>query len=72
MSNQNITFSIPDMHCPSCPKLIKLTLSELDGVAQVNASLETKTVAVDFDSEKISTSVLINSITEIGYTASLK
>jgi len=72
MSNQNITLNVPDMHCDSCPKLIKITLMEMDGVEEVSASLESKTVVVSFDPKQTTTSVLINSIKEIGYTASLK
>ncbi|MDP4009942.1 MAG: cation transporter [Candidatus Shapirobacteria bacterium] len=69
---QTVTFSIPDMHCPSCPKLIKLTLLDIDGVNEVEASLDTKKVVVNFDSQKTSVVSLINSIKETGYTASLK
>ena len=60
------------MHCDSCPKLIKVTLLEISGVIDVSASLESKTVIVDFDPQKTSVSALINSIKEIGYTASIK
>lgn len=72
MSNQNITLNVPDMHCDSCPKLIKISLLEIDGVDEASASLDTKTVVVNFDPQKTSTVSLINSIHEIGYTASLK
>lgn len=72
MPNQNITLSVPDMHCDSCPKLIKITLMEMDGVEEVSVSLEDKTVVVSFDPKQTTTSAFINSIKEIGYTASLK
>jgi copper chaperone CopZ len=72
MTNQNVTINVPDMHCDSCPKLIKISLLEIDGVVEVSASLDSKTVIVNFDPQKTSTDVLINSIHEIGYTASLK
>jgi copper chaperone CopZ len=72
MSIQNITLRVPDMHCDSCPKLIKISLLEIDGVTSVSASLDNKDVAIDFDPQKTSIDTLINSIHEIGYTASLK
>ena len=72
MTKKNITLSVPDMHCDSCPKLIKISLLEIDGVVKVSASLESKTVVVNFDPQKTSTNAIINSIHEIGYTASLK
>lgn len=72
MSNQNATFTVNDMHCSSCPKLIKMSLSEISGVQSVDASLENKTVKVFFDSSKTSPPLLIKTIEEIGYTANLK
>lgn len=69
--NQVITLNVPDMHCDSCPKLIKITLLEIDGVEEVSASLGSKTVVVNFNPQKTSLNSLINSIREIGYTASL-
>ena len=68
----NITLNVPDMHCNSCPKLIKITLLEIDGVAKASASLDARTVIVDFDPQKTSTASLISSLREIGYTASLQ
>lgn len=69
--NQTTTFKVPDMHCDSCPKLIKITLLEIEGVNEVSASLDSKTVVVNFDPQKTSTDALINSIKDIGYTANL-
>jgi copper chaperone CopZ len=69
MPNQSIILSVPEMHCASCPKLIKVTLSELDGVVDVSASLDTKTVTVEFDPSLTSPKLLIDAIEEVGYTA---
>lgn len=72
MNTQTVTLNVPDMHCDSCPKLIKITLLEIDGVVEVSASLESKTITVNFDPQKTSVSALIDSIKEIGYNASIK
>ena len=72
MSNQNVTFSVSDMHCASCPKVIKLSLLEIDGVQSAEASLEDKSVTVFFDSAKTNTPLLVKAIEEIGYTATQK
>lgn len=69
MTNQNIILSVPDMHCTSCPKLINMTLSEMDGVIQVNSSLDTKTVTVNINPDITTPQLLIEAIKEIGYTA---
>ena len=70
--NKIINLKVPDMHCDSCPKLIKITLLAIDGVTEVTASLQTKTVVVSFDPLKTSIAALINSIKEVGYVANLK
>lgn len=69
MSKQ-VVLSVPDMHCPSCPKLITLGLKDQKGVESVNASLETKKVVVNFDSSTTTVADLIANIKESGYTAS--
>lgn len=70
MAKQKVTFSIPDMHCDSCPKLIKLTLEDMPGVTSATASLQTKTAEVEFDDSKITVPQFIEAIKEAGYTAS--
>lgn len=71
MSTKQIRFSVPDMHCESCPKLITLTLKDIAGVKNVLASLKDKTVEVSY-SDKVSPELLINAIEESGYKASIK
>lgn len=71
MNTQIVTLKVPDMHCESCPKLIKMDLLDNAGVIDVTALLESKTVEVNFDSEKISIDKIISIIKESGYTASL-
>jgi copper chaperone CopZ len=72
MSNKQITLSISDMHCQSCPKLVKTTLSEIPGVISTTTSLDTKQAIVDYDENAVSVDQLIKAIGEIGYTAKIK
>jgi len=72
MSNQKVVFGVEDMHCESCPKLIKITLEEINGVVEVGTSLESKTVEVSYDPSKTSVGLLMTAIGEIGYTATVK
>lgn len=67
--HQKIIFNVADMHCPSCPKLISLGLKDAKGVHNVEASLETKKVTVEFDPSQVKTEDLIANIKESGYTA---
>lgn len=57
------------MHCESCPKLIKMELEETPGVVGVDTSLETKTVAVEYDSTITDVNKLGEVIKNSGYTA---
>lgn len=70
MSTKTIKFSVPDMHCESCPKLINITLEEIPGVVSSNASLKDKTVIVAH-TEKVSPELLISAIEETGYNATI-
>jgi copper chaperone CopZ len=64
-----ITFKVNDMHCESCPKLIKMDLDEAVGVVSVKAILETKTVVVEYNDALTDIDKLIEVIKNSGYTA---
>ena len=69
MSPQTVTFKVDDMHCDSCPKLIKMDLEDRPGVTNVDASLDTKLVSVVYDPAQSSVTDLVNIIKSSGYTA---
>jgi len=66
---QKVTFKVEDMHCESCPKLIKMDLEETPGVMAVNATLATKTVTVEYDEVMTNVDKLVEVIKNSGYTA---
>lgn len=72
MSNQKITLSVPNMTCPSCPKLITMDLEDLKGVTKVESSLENKTVTINFDPELTNPELIITTIGKTGYSAKLQ
>jgi copper chaperone len=43
-----VSYSVPSIHCGHCVHTIQSELSELKGVIHVEASLETKTVTIDY------------------------
>lgn len=43
------TYSVPNISCGHCVHTIQSELIELEGVKEVRASVETKTVAVTFE-----------------------
>lgn len=59
------------MTCESCALGIKYTLTSLKGVREVKVSFNDKLADVVFEPKKISDSVLVKRINEIGYKASL-
>lgn len=65
------TVSIPveGMSCVSCAARVKRTLKGIDGVQQVEVSLERREVTVQFSSEKVTPERLEAAISELGYKA---
>jgi copper ion binding protein len=66
---KTIEIPIEGMSCMSCVANVKQTLSNIDGVREVNVSLKEKKATVKFDNEKITQEQLVAAINKIGYTA---
>ena len=47
---KTVTYQIPNISCAHCVHTIKTEVGELTGVKSVEASFETKTAVVSFDS----------------------
>lgn len=62
----NKTYSVPGIHCQHCVHTIKMELSELEGVQNVDADLDTKKVSVTFDNPELEKTIL-ETLDEIGY-----
>ncbi len=61
-----ITYEVPSMHCMHCEHTVKTELSELVGVKNVDVSLETKIVKVDYEAPATPESIE-NLLAEINY-----
>ena len=44
-----VNFQIANIHCKDCVQTIERELSKLDGVISVAASLETKSVTIEYE-----------------------
>ncbi|MHB0989166.1 MAG: heavy-metal-associated domain-containing protein [Bellilinea sp.] len=44
-----VTYTVPAIHCGHCVHTIKMEVSDLAGVQNVSADVETKKVVVTFD-----------------------
>jgi copper chaperone CopZ len=67
---KTVTYSIPNIHCKHCTHTIAMELSEIKGVSEVDADLETKSVKVTFE-EPATEQVILDTLAEINYPAVL-
>ena len=44
-----VTYSVPNISCHHCTHTIAMELSEIEGVAKVDADVDTRLVTVEFD-----------------------
>lgn len=59
--------TIDGMNCGHCSSRIEKGLSDLEGVQDVNVSLENKTADVAFDESKLAISDIMQKIEDLGY-----
>ena len=62
---QTVSYSVPGMHCGHCKEAVEREVSSVEGVAAVEADLETKLVAVD--GEGVTDAAVRAAIEEAGY-----
>ena len=72
MATKKVELNIEGMHCGSCALGIQMLLENTDGVINSSADYETKSGKVEYDEEKINLDKIIETIHELGYTASPK
>jgi P-type Cu+ transporter len=69
---QRLTLSIEGMHCSSCEKLIKRSLSELPGVGEVFVDVPGGSGTVSVNPDLTSEKEVLASIKDTGYTAKVQ
>lgn len=62
-------FSVTGMTCAACQAHVTKAVQKLDGVSDVNVSLLTNSMIVEFDDSKVNTSEIVKSVEEAGYGA---
>lgn len=63
------TIPVEGMSCGSCVARVKRRLKAIDGVAEVDVSLEHRNAVVRYDEAKITPERLAGAIDDLGYTA---
>lgn len=64
---QTVTLAIEGMTCGGCVKSVTRVLSELDGVAKAEVSLEHAQAVVTFDETKTNKAALKEAVEDAGY-----
>ena len=59
--------NVVGMHCPSCVAAVERCMTDLDGVEEAKADLETNTVSVKYDSSKVTDDDLAGAVEEAGF-----
>ena len=65
MTTQEITYSVPGVHCEHCRRAITSEVTQVEGVSSVDVDLEAKTVVVR--GEGVSDDAVRAAIDEAGY-----
>ncbi|WP_424983817.1 cation transporter [Maritalea sp. S77] len=70
-AEQQVTLSVPGMNCASCPFIVKGAISKLDGIVDVQTSLEDLTATVVFEDTLVTIDDIIGSTVGVGYQSSV-
>ena len=60
------TYSVPNISCKHCTHTITMELSDITGVKNVEADVQTKLVKVTFE-QPATEEIIINTLAEINY-----
>jgi len=66
---EHMTVTAPDISCDHCVATVKEAVGALPGVASVEADLDSKRVAIDFDPGRVSLTQIAAALDEAGYPA---
>lgn len=65
---KSVTYNVPNISCKHCTHTITMELSEIEGVSNVDADVQTRLVTVTFD-EPATEQALKDTLAEINYPA---
>lgn len=68
MKRKQAAFDVPDMKCSGCAERVQSVLGRLEGVQSASADLEAKTATADYDADRISPDVILETIEKAGYS----
>lgn len=65
-------FKIIGMHCSSCAITIDMDLEDLEGIKSSRTSYAKQETEIEFDQEKVTDDLVLETIKKSGYSAILK
>jgi len=68
---KTVTLAVENMYCPSCPYIVKKSLTSVKGVTAVVVSLEQETAVVTYDDEQATIDQLTEATFDRGYPSTL-
>lgn len=63
---KTVTYSVPNISCKHCTHTITMELSEIQGVSEVDANVQTQLVKITFE-EPATEQILMDTLAEINY-----
>ena len=60
------TIKVVGMHCPSCVSPVELALTDIDGVDEAKANIETGTVEIKLD-DSVSDDDITEAVEDVGF-----
>ena len=71
-ATHTVTLSVSGMTCAACPITIKKALNKVDGVENIEVSLEKKEALVTFDDAKTTVEALLEATKKAGYPSTVR
>ena len=68
---QTVKLSVPGMNCASCPFMVEVVISDVEGVKTVETTLKDRTATVTFDDAETSVDAIRAATAGIGYASTL-
>ena len=71
-AEQTVSFDVEKMTCATCPIAVRKAIQRVDGVKDVEVSLENKSAIVTFDPSVTTATEIGKASTDVGFPASVR
>ena len=71
-ADESVSFDVEKMTCATCPIAVRKAMQRVDGVKEVEVSLEGKTAVVTFDASMTTADEIGQASTDVGFPATIR